>query len=113
MPTLTGTPMMIPMTELMTVPYRTPIAPNLVLPSKATWKMSLKPPANQVVDCCAVVYSDEDEDDKDQQAGGEGQDLETPVAERPAAVERAGGPGRAGRVRLRHRAHDGSLVRAV
>jgi hypothetical protein len=56
MPTLIGTPMMTPMTALMTVPNRTPIAPKWVLPSNAIWKMPLKPAVpNQVVDCCAVV----------------------------------------------------------
>ena len=42
MPTLTGTPMMIPMTELMTVPYRTPIAPKWVLPSNAIGEDALE-----------------------------------------------------------------------
>src|SRR5690242_16514171 len=56
MDTLTGTEMMIAISEAMTVPYRKAIAPNwLVAGFQTVEKMPLQPAVlNQDVDCCAV-----------------------------------------------------------
>ena len=115
MPMLTGTEMTSAITELMTVPYRKAIAPKwLVAGSQSVEKMPLSPavaePGRRLL---CRRDGDEDEDDEHQQAGGERQDLESPVAERPAVRERAGGPGRGGRVRLSHGAHEVSVARAT